>query len=297
MPELAEVDAYRRLAARALGRRVAEVVAPDAWYLRGGLEPQALSDALVGRRFVDARRIGKLLLLDTDKDGPVLGLRFGMSGRLLVDGTAGVDELLYSSNADLEKWDRFGVRFTDGGDMRIRDPRRLGGVELAPPEERLGPDALSITTEELDAALARSQAPLKARLLDQAKLAGVGNLAADEILWRAGLDPGRPAGTLSAEGGRPPPGAPRRHARRPHRQGRLAHGRPPGPPPARGPLPDGRHPPGATDRRRTNHLQLPPPSALSATAGPRPAASSILRSTTSWALVMSSAARVSLHTT
>jgi formamidopyrimidine-DNA glycosylase len=198
MPELAEVDAYRRLAARALGRRVDEVLAPDAWYLRGGLDAVTLTGALVGRRFIDARRVGKLLLLDTDKDGPVLGLRFGMSGRLLVDGTAGVDDLLYSSDADLERWDRFGVRFTDGGDMRIRDPRRLGGVELAPAEERLGPDALSITFDHLVAALGRSQAPLKARLLDQARLAGVGNLAADEILWRAGLDPGRPAGTLSA---------------------------------------------------------------------------------------------------
>ena len=199
MPELAEVDAYRRLATQALGRKVAEVVAPDAWYLRGGLDAGTLRDALVGRRFVDARRVGKVLLLDTDKNGPVLGLRFGMTGRLLVDGTAGVDELLYSSNQELERWDRFGVRFVDGGDLRIRDPRRLGGVELAPPEDRLGPDALSITSEALTAALARSQAPLKARLLDQARLAGVGNLAADEILWRAGLDPGRPAGTLSAK--------------------------------------------------------------------------------------------------
>jgi len=197
MPELAEVDAYRRLATRALGRRVAEVVAPDAWYLRGGLEAGALADALVGRRFVDARRVGKLLLLDTDKDGPVLGLRFGMSGRLLVDGTAGVDELLYTSDQDLERWDRFGVRFADGGDMRIRDPRRLGGVELEPSEDRLGPDALTITADDLARALGRSRAPLKARLLDQSRLAGVGNLAADEILWRAGLDPGRPAATLS----------------------------------------------------------------------------------------------------
>jgi formamidopyrimidine-DNA glycosylase len=197
MPELAEVDAYRRLAARALGRRVAEVVANDDWYLRGGLDAGTLSDALVGRRFVDARRVGKLLLLDTDKEGPVLGLRFGMSGRLLVDGTAGVGDLLYTSNQELERWDRFGVRFADGGDMRIRDPRRLGGVELAPPEERLGPDALTISVDDLMQALARSRAPLKARLLDQTRLAGVGNLAADEILWRAGLDPGRPAGTLS----------------------------------------------------------------------------------------------------
>ncbi len=197
MPELAEVDAYRRLAAQALGRRVAEVVAPDAWYLRGGLDAGTLADALVGRRFVDARRVGKLLLLDTDKDGPVLGLRFGMTGRLLVDGTAGVGTLLYSSDADLESWDRFGVRFADGGDLRVRDPRRLGGVELAPAEDRLGPDALTITAEHLIAALGHSQAPLKARMLDQSRMAGVGNLAADEILWRAGLDPGRPAGTLS----------------------------------------------------------------------------------------------------
>jgi len=197
VPELAEVDAYRRLATRALNRRVAEIVAPDAWYLRSGTDAQTLTDALVGRRFIDARRVGKLLLLDTDKEGPVLGLRFGMSGRLLVDGTAGVDELLYTSNQDLERWDRFGIRFADGGDMRIRDPRRLGGVELSPPEGRLGPDALTLTGDDLVQALGRSQAPLKARLLDQARLAGVGNLAADEILWRAGLDPGRPAGTLS----------------------------------------------------------------------------------------------------
>jgi formamidopyrimidine-DNA glycosylase len=197
VPELAEVDAYRRLATRALGRRVAEVVAPDAWYLRRGLTADALAAAVVGRRLVDARRVGQVLLLDIEGGG-VLGLRFGMSGRLLVDGTAGVDELLYTSNQDLEKWDRFGLRFADGGDLRLRDPRRLGGVELEPPEDRLGPDALTITEPELQEALATSAAPLKARLLDQGRLAGVGNLAADEVLWRAGLDPGRPAGTLHA---------------------------------------------------------------------------------------------------
>lgn len=203
MPELAEVEAYRRLAANALGRRVDEVVAPDAWYLRGGLTAVTLADALVGRRLTDARRVGKLLLLDTDRGGPVLGLRFGMSGRLLVDGAAGVEGLLYTSGRDLERWDRFGLRFTDGGDLFIRDPRRLGGVELDPTEDRLGPDALTVTAAELTGALAASQTPLKARLLDQARLAGVGNLAADEILYQAGLDPGRPARSLlPAEVGR-----------------------------------------------------------------------------------------------
>ncbi len=154
MPELPEVEAYRKLGERVVGRRVAEVVAPDAWYLKRGLTAAALAAAVEGRRLTAVRRTGKLLLLDTDGGaGPVLGLRFGMSGRLLVDGTAGVDELLYSSNADLEKWDRFGVRFTDGGDLRIRDPRRLGGVELGPPEDLLGPDALTVTEEHLARAL------------------------------------------------------------------------------------------------------------------------------------------------
>lgn len=205
MPELAEVEAYRRLAeARALGRVIAEVVAPDAWYLKRGVDAPALASALQGRSLTAARRTGKLLLLETGpadlgtgQPGPVLGLRFGMSGRLLVDGVAGVDRLLYSSGRELEAWDRFALRFADGGDLRVRDPRRLGGVELDPAEARLGPDALTVKPSALAAALAGSTAPLKARLLDQSRLAGVGNLAADEALWRAGLDPARPAMSLS----------------------------------------------------------------------------------------------------
>ena len=72
---------------------------------------------------------------------------------------------------------------------------------LDPDEDRLGADALSLTRVELDAALGTSTAPLKARLMDQARIAGVGNLLADEILWRAGLDPARPAGGLSSPSG------------------------------------------------------------------------------------------------
>ena len=197
MPELPEVEAYRRLGERAVGRRVAQVVAPDAWYLKRGLTAEALSAALEGRRLIAVRRTGKLLLYDTDDDGPVLGLRFGMSGRLVVDGTAGVESLLYSSDRALDRYDRFGLRFDNGGALTIRDPRRLGGVELDPPEARLGPDALTVAPAALARALAGSRAPLKARLLDQSRLAGVGNLAADEALWRAGLDPARPAASLT----------------------------------------------------------------------------------------------------
>lgn len=68
---------------------------------------------------------------------------------------------------------------------------------LDPKTSRLGPDALSLTVPELTAALAGSTAPLKARLLDQARVAGIGNLIADEVLWRSGLSPLRPAGSLS----------------------------------------------------------------------------------------------------
>jgi len=195
MPELIEIEYYRRLAERALDRAVDSVDAPDAWFLKRGLTAAIVTDALLGRQFVGARRIGKLLLLDMD-DGAVLGLRFGMTGRLVVDDRAGVDELQYASSRREAAWDRFAVRFADGGDLRINDARRLGGVELDPDEDRPGTDAASITVAQLSAALDRSAAPLKARLMDQHRVAGLGNLLVDEVLWRSGLDPARPAGSL-----------------------------------------------------------------------------------------------------
>ena len=195
MPEMLEVEEYRRLAARTLDRTIVGVHAPDTWFLKGGLTPEAVTDALMGRSFIADRRIGKLLLLDV-AGGPTLGLRFGMTGRLLVDGHAAIERLEYSSDRNDAKWDRFGVDFDDGGSMRLRDPRRLGGVELDPDERRLGIDAAAIGAAQLRDLLAGSDAPLKARLLDQARIAGIGNLLVDEMLWRAGLDPARPAASL-----------------------------------------------------------------------------------------------------
>ena len=197
MPELLEVESYRRLAERVVGRRVTHVDAPDEWFVKGG-PPAEVVAGVTGRRVDEARRIGKLLVLDLD-DGGRLGLRFGMTGRLLVDGDAAIERLEYSSGRAEPRWDRFRLDFEGGGDLRIRDPRRLGGVMLEPDESRLGTDALSVEPASLRAALGRSNAPLKARLLDQARVAGIGNLLADEILYRAGLDPARPAAGLSEE--------------------------------------------------------------------------------------------------
>ncbi len=194
MPELVEVEKYRRLADRVVGRTIATVDAKDAFYIKDGNSQRTLTRAIKGRTISGTRRIGKLLLLDTD--GPTIGLRFGMTGRLVVDGVPGIDELIYSSRQKNPAWDRFALSFTDGTRLAINDPRRLGGVGLDPREAHMGPDAKDVTVEQLRLAM-QSDAPLKARLMNQTRLAGVGNLIADEVLWRAGLAPERLARTLT----------------------------------------------------------------------------------------------------
>ncbi|MHB1930233.1 MAG: DNA-formamidopyrimidine glycosylase family protein [Acidimicrobiales bacterium] len=198
MPELPELECYRQLAERALLRRIVGVDAHDAWMLKRGADAAAVTAALAGRRFTAARRRGKLLVLDVDGGGPSLGLRFGMTGRLLVDGLDAVGALQHAPSSVERRWDRFSVRFADGGDLRLQDPRRLGGVELEPDEGRLGPDALAISEGQLAAALTGSAVAVKARIMDQGRVAGAGNLIADEVLWRSGLSPLRPAGSLDA---------------------------------------------------------------------------------------------------
>ncbi len=199
MPEILEVEASRDLLERrALRRRIVAVEAPDPWYLKRGLTEPALRDALVGRRLERARRHGKLLLLDASRDGPTVGIHFGMTGRVYVDLEPAIEHLRWGSNVPDPAWDRLVVRLAGGTELLVRDPRRLGAVELDPDTSRLGADALSLTADELTGALDGRRAPLKALLLDQARIAGLGNLLVDEALWRAGLDPARPAGSLDA---------------------------------------------------------------------------------------------------
>ncbi len=197
MPELPEVEAYRCLAERTLHRPVAAVRVPDPRFVRGGTSPRRLGAVLRGSAFSEARRRGKLLVLDLDGGRHRLGLHFGMTGRLNVDGVDGVERLVYSGDRRLPVWDRLVLRFADGGALVVSDPRLLGGATLDPDETALGPDALAITGAELRRALGASAAPVKARLLDQSRIAGVDNLIADEVLWRASLAPARRAGSLT----------------------------------------------------------------------------------------------------
>lgn len=180
---------------------MSKVHALDDWFIKGGADAAALTLALEGQAVIGVRRTGKLLMMDfghpDGRASAVLGLRFGMTGRLVVDDYAVIEKLEYSSARVLPEWCRFELGFDDEGALVIVDPRRLGGVELDPDDTRLGPDAFELAAEQLAAALEGSRTALKARLLDQRRVAGLGNLLVDEILWRTGFDPAREAGSLS----------------------------------------------------------------------------------------------------
>ena len=182
--------------ARALGRRIAGVDDSDTWVCRSH-SPGEISDAIAGRTLTKALRRGKSMWVETDDgDGPELGIHLGMAGRIVVDGSAAGDRV---RGADGPKWDRFTIRFEDGGMLALRDKRRLGRVRLEPDLTGVGPDAALVGREEFRARVGRGTAPLKARIMDQAVIAGVGNLLADEALWQARLSPVREAGSLSTE--------------------------------------------------------------------------------------------------
>jgi formamidopyrimidine-DNA glycosylase len=190
VPELLEVEMYRAAASCIVGRVIDGVPIADDLFVRR--TPQ-LAAVLVGCRVTVVRRHGKVLLIDTD--GPVLGVRFGMTGLLQVDGVGPIDHLAYGPTAAAMRFERLRLDFVGGGTLSVLDARRLGSAELDPDLSALGPDAASVTIAELRTAL-RGTSPVKSVLLDQTRIAGLGNMLADEVLLRAGIDPVRAAGTL-----------------------------------------------------------------------------------------------------
>jgi formamidopyrimidine-DNA glycosylase len=211
MPELPEVETARAVIERsALGRRIAGVDDTDSWVCRPH-SPGELRAALVGRELTQANRRGKSIWCDTSEDGPTLGVHLGMSGRIHVSPPDGEDREDdeggdYIGTGDgvwgrtiKPEWDRFTLVFEDGGSLRLFDKRRLGRIRLDPDIDALGPDAAAIRADPLREILGRSHTPVKARLLDQHALAGVGNLLADEALWQAAIGPARPADELDPD--------------------------------------------------------------------------------------------------
>jgi formamidopyrimidine-DNA glycosylase len=97
------------------------------------------------------------------------------------------------------RWDRFTVRFDDGSGFALRDKRRLGRAVLNPDFAHVGPDAADVGRDEFRRLIGAGRSPVKARLLNQHAISGVGNLLADEALWQARIDPRRPVSRLSLE--------------------------------------------------------------------------------------------------
>src|SRR3954468_20447035 len=127
MPELPEVERSRAaIAAGALHRTIAAVDDTDTYVCRPAA-PGEIADALVGRQLVSAHRRGKAMWCETSGDGPVLGLHLGMAGRIVVDGDEAGDP---KPEREGRGWDRFTIRFQDGGQLTLRDSRRLGRARL-----------------------------------------------------------------------------------------------------------------------------------------------------------------------
>jgi formamidopyrimidine-DNA glycosylase len=185
MPELPEAERARRTLESVLGRRIADVDDRDTYVCRPH-PPGEIASALTGHTLATAHRRGKFMWLETD-DGPALGLHLGMAGRIVVDPE------------DTTRWDRFTLTFDDGGRLVLRDKRRLGRALLNPDFSHVGPDAAEVDRVEFRRRIGAGRAPIKARLLDQGAISGIGNLLADQILWQARLSPKHPTGALSME--------------------------------------------------------------------------------------------------
>lgn len=215
MPELPDVEGYRRYFARyARGKQVREVSAPARDMLRN-TTPSALSRSLRGRRFGDPARHGKWLIAPTG--GPVLVFHFGMTGRFQWDG----------AGHPYHRHDRVVLGFADGT-LRYRNMRKLGGVWMARDEDEveaitgpLGPDALDVDAEAFEDLLAGRRGGAKATLMNQRLIAGIGNELSDEILWQARIGPARPVPTLDPRRRRALHRAMRRVIAESNRHGRI----------------------------------------------------------------------------
>lgn len=194
MPEGLEAEIWRRAAEPLVGRRIVDAVVDER------VAPAGFRASVVGAVIEGVGRVGKVVLVETD--GPMIGLHFGMTGRLVVDGAAPIAELAYASGRDDPAWDRLLVWTEPPGRsgppaLRFNDPRRLGRISIDADLSDLGVDFTRVTPRRLTAAFAGRRGVLKPTLLDQHVVAGLGNLCADEVLWWAGLDPRRTVDSLS----------------------------------------------------------------------------------------------------
>jgi formamidopyrimidine-DNA glycosylase len=201
MPELPEVETIvRGLAPRLRGRRVESVWwSGERLHLRRKVDVAGLRAVAVGRAIARVRRLGKFILIDVDgdRDTGVL-IHLGMTGRLRVEAADGARA----------RHTHVAFRLAGGDELRFVDARRFGWVEPGRPFAasaalaRLGPDPLTaLDAAGLAAALDGVRAPIKAFLMDQRRIAGLGNIYVAEALFRAGIHPAAPAGRTRKRAG------------------------------------------------------------------------------------------------
>lgn len=223
MPELPEVECVRRtLAAGLVGRRIVAVELGPHPVVRGDTGPAGL---LVGRTIALIDRLGKQLALVAQPqakpspdagpaDPPCVVIHLGMSGQLRLALQHDLETSAAPNHQILQRSKRYNGssppeiaprpphchvawQLAGGGELRFVDPRRFGGVwTFASPQQRdaqrwdlLGPDALKLTPAKLFAALSGTQRPIKAALLDQHLVAGLGNIYVDELLFNCRINP------------------------------------------------------------------------------------------------------------
>lgn len=187
MPELPEVETVARSIAPLVGRRIVTAEFRCLRILRGG-DPDRMAEALAGRKIAGVKRYGKFLVLPLTGGG-YLTIHLGMTGRLLLGGPAGKHT--------------HAIFTFDRGALLFDDSRQFGCIEYS--EEfpkrvaRLGPEPLEISAAEFAAGMKRRRTIVKALLLNQAFVRGIGNIYADEALFRAGIHPQTIAARLRKE--------------------------------------------------------------------------------------------------
>jgi len=184
MPELPDVETFRKyLSVTSLHKKVAKVHIPGKKLLKG-LSATTLRRHLKGRKLVDTARHGKYLFAATDR-GDWLVLHFGMTGKLK-----------YYMNKEKEPaHTRLLLVFRNGYHLAYDDQRKLGTISLVRDmngfikRRELGPDALRIDPEAFRDSMGGKRGSVKAALMDQHTISGIGNVYADEILYQAGVNP------------------------------------------------------------------------------------------------------------
>ncbi len=196
MPELPEVETMRRGVLSTVGRQIVSIETPRLPLRPIRVEPAAPQFArrVAGARIAAIERVGKRVVIPLDS-GDSLVFEPRMTGLVLLADPPDREHL------------RFGLKLRGRPTLAIWfwDRRGLGSVRLLTPEERLeqlgagrlGPDALAVSPEELRAAFRESTRPVKVALLDQKRLAGVGNLYASEILHLARMHPAKPCSRIT----------------------------------------------------------------------------------------------------